>query len=507
MQQTQNAPEEGDNSEGRTMTADEKKKQREAKKMEKKQAKEQKGGLSKEERKKLFETNENNKRQERLKAKEEAENITTPTMPSNVTNNSTNPTTSQQTNASDQRLREENERLKKELLQRDKLYLDLKKKYQENRISSHLPEYQPPKQTEINTGKLHPQVIQLGIQYASGQITGCNARTLAMFTVLKQLVNDTEIPEDKQFSRCLDPLVSSVIDHLKQCRPMSVGMKNALRRFKYCLHQIDKESYIRTHQQRKEALSEYVDRYIEERISVPEKEIVKKGVNGIKDGDTILTYALSEVLEKMIIEAAQSKKISVIVVDSRPKNEGKELVKRLTRAGVKCSIVLVNAVTYVMKDVSKVFLGANSILSNGNVYSRVGTAVVAMTAKAFNIPVVVCCETYKFSAHSQLDSITTNELGDPYDLVDLSTTPQRHHTVNYLSSNEIGQLEVEGVTKFDDKETVYNMENFESIPNLHIVNLTYDLTPCHYVDMVLCEFGAIPPTSVSVILREYVDYQ
>ena len=43
----------------------------------------------------------------------------------------------------------------------------------------------------------------------------------------------------------------------------------------------------------------------------------------------------------------------VIVVDSRPKMEGRHMLKTLVQKGVKCSYVLINAVSYIMKEVSK----------------------------------------------------------------------------------------------------------------------------------------------------------
>jgi translation initiation factor eIF-2B subunit delta len=58
-----------------------------------------------------------------------------------------------------------------------------------------------------------------------------------------------------------------------------------------------------------------------------------------------------------------------------------------------------------------VVVGAHSIHSNGAVYSRAGTALVAMMAKQHSLPFIVCCETYKFSEGVQLDSFTKNELG------------------------------------------------------------------------------------------------
>jgi len=57
-----------------------------------------------------------------------------------------------------------------------------------------------------------------------------------------------------------------------------------------------------------------------------------------------------------------------------------------------------------------VFVGAHSLHSNGAVFSRAGTALVAMIAKQHSVPVVVCCETYKFSEGVQLDGFTKNEL-------------------------------------------------------------------------------------------------
>ena len=65
-----------------------------------------------------------------------------------------------------------------------------------------------------------------------------------------------------------------------------------------------------------------------------------------------------------------------------------------------------------ISEVSLVLVGAHSIHANGAVYARAGTALVAMMAKQHSVPVVVCCETYKYSDTVQLDSFTKNELGE-----------------------------------------------------------------------------------------------
>ena len=60
---------------------------------------------------------------------------------------------------------------------------------------------------------------------------------------------------------------------------------------------------------------------------------------------------------------------------------------------------------------TKVFLGAHALLSNGYVMSRIGSSIIAMVAKANNVPVLVCCETYKFCERVQTDAFVFNELG------------------------------------------------------------------------------------------------
>ena len=61
---------------------------------------------------------------------------------------------------------------------------------------------------------------------------------------------------------------------------------------------------------------------------------------------------------------------------------------------------------------TKVFLGAHALLSNGYVMGAVGTSLVAMTAKARGVPVIVCCEAYKFCERAQTDSFVNNEMGE-----------------------------------------------------------------------------------------------
>ncbi len=161
-----------------------------------------------------------------------------------------------------------------------------------------------------------------------------------------------------------------------------------------------------------------IDKFLLEKITQASATIVKEITNVIRNNEVILTFGRSQVVEMGLIEAKKNgKNFKVIVVDGRPKLEGKSMTKELASHGIQVTYCLINAVSYVMSDVNTVIMGASSMMSNGAVVSRIGSAVVASMAKWYNKPVLFCCETYKFTEKVSLDSICTNELGDPDMLV------------------------------------------------------------------------------------------
>lgn len=132
----------------------------------------------------------------------------------------------------------------------------------------------------------------------------------------------------------------------------------------------------------------------------------------ISNGDVILTFGCSSLIEQILVEAKKRRTVSfqVIVVDSRPSHEGQEMLRRLIKYDINCTCVLINAVSFIMPAVTKVLLGAHALLANGYVMSRCGTAQVALIAKSYNVPVLVCCETHKFSERVQTDAFVYNEI-------------------------------------------------------------------------------------------------
>ncbi|KAG4132666.1 hypothetical protein ERO13_D08G047300v2 [Gossypium hirsutum] len=342
----------------------------------------------------------------------------------------------------------------------------------------HLPQYEhgtqlPDLETKFfELDPMHPAVYKVGLQYLSGDIRGGNARCIAMFQAFKEAIKDYSTPPEKTLIRDLTARISSYVSFLIECRPLSISMGNAI---KFLKNRIAKLPLALSESEAKSTLMLDIDLFINEKIILSEKVIVKHAVTKIQDGDVLLTYGASSVVEMILLHAHElGKHFHVVVVDSRPKLEGQLLLRRLVRKGLSCTYTHVNAVSCIMQDVTRVFLGASSVLSNGTVYSRVGTACVAMVAHAFRVPVLVCCEAYKFHERVQLDSICFNELGNP----DAISKVQGREEINYLDG-------------------LVNQEN------LQLLNLIYDATPSDYVSMIITDYGMIPPTSVPVIVREY----
>eukprot|EP00731_Ephydatia_muelleri_P011095 Em0005g1681a len=256
---------------------------------------------------------------------------------------------------------------------------------------------------------IHPAVVKLGLQYTAGVFCGSNARCIAMLAAFKKVIQDYTTPPEKELCRHLDATIKPFINFLSKCRPLSVSMGNAIKTLK--LH-ISKVAPGTPEKEAKHTLLSEIDHYVQEKIELADNAIAQEFAQKvIKPGDVILVYAYSSVVQNALISAhKKGVKFRVVVVDSRPKMEGLECLRRLVEEGIQCSYILINAVSYIMKEVSKVVVGAHSLLANGCVMARVGTALVALVAKSYNVPVLVCCETYKFSEKVQTDAFVFNEL-------------------------------------------------------------------------------------------------
>ncbi|XP_075439645.1 translation initiation factor eIF2B subunit delta [Ascaphus truei] len=295
-----------------------------------------------------------------------------------------------------------------------------------------------------------------------------NSRCISLLHSFKQVIRDYSTPPQEELSRDLVNKLKPYISFLAQCRPLSASMGNAIKYIKKEISNINRST---GEEEAKSSLLGNIDRYIHERIHLAAQAISKFSAEKITEDDVILVYGCSSLVTFTLCDAHRNgKKFRVIVADSRPRLEGRETLRRLVRSGIHCTYIMITAISYILPEVSKVFLGAHALLANGYVMSRVGTSQIALVAKAHNVPVLVCCETYKFCERVQTDSFVSNELDDPDDLI--------------LTRNSRCPL-----------------QHWQQCESLRLLNLVYDVTPPDLVDLVITELGMIPCTSVPVVLR------
>jgi translation initiation factor eIF-2B subunit delta len=320
--------------------------------------------------------------------------------------------------------------------------------------------------------------VSLGLQMLDGSLRGTNRRSLALLQMIDEVISSFDLSEGQSFTREFTQAVKNMVSFLVRCRPLSPAVGNVVKSIKAELGHLATQTGL-SNEDAKSELRHFVATFAQDKISVAQQALATIASEKINNGDIILTYARSSTVERTLKAAvSDGKKFTVVIADSSPLFEGKELLIELLRSGIPCEYMLLNSLETGMNLANKVMLGAAAVMSNGAVLSRAGTAAVAMSASLAHVPVIICSETYKFHERVQLDSITNNELADPANLL-------RHDGI---------PLEI--------KDAVLRSDN-HSPSSLSMLNIVYDTTPADYISVVITEVGALPPTSVPVVLREY----
>ncbi|OAL46471.1 nagb/rpia/CoA transferase-like protein [Pyrenochaeta sp. DS3sAY3a] len=356
---------------------------------------------------------------------------------------------------------------------------------------------QPKQQSLVGASKdVHPAVLALGLQYSSYAICGSTARMVALLLVFKAVIESYSTPPGNSLARHLtNHHLSPQIEYLKSCRPLSISMGNAIRWLKDVIIKIDPST---PENEAKRELLEEIDIFIRERVTAADRLIRDLAATKIEPGDVVLTYAASSIVEQALLHAHKSGvPFTVIVVDSKPLFEGKQLARKLANQGVKVRYYLITGASHAVKDATKVFLGAHAMMSNGRLYSRVGTALVSMLASSHSLPVIVLCQSVKFTEKVALDSIVSNEVAPAEELL---SEAERRELLPLKSLVPVPKGE-EKPAEETTADTADVVKWIEDTKNLHHLQVLYDVTPAQYINMVITEYGSLPPSSVPVVHR------
>lgn len=232
-----------------------------------------------------------------------------------------------------------------------------------------------------------------------------------------------------------------------------------------------------------------------EELEQSDEQIASYAPDQIHTDEVILTYSASPTVHRFLLKAASKRRFTVIYAESFPNNHQKvhgfvtgksnsqqrqgyddfddlpgrtqSFQKTLTGAGVTVVVIPDSAVFALMSRVNKVILSTHAILSNGALLAPAGTKLVAKSATAHRVPVVVLAATYQ-----------------------LTPTPYPHDPEAYLEYGDPAK-----VVPYQDRELVDSDQ-------VEIENPLWDFVPPDCVDMYVTNLGGHAPRYLYRVMRD-----
>lgn len=139
-----------------------------------------------------------------------------------------------------------------------------------------------------------------------------------------------------------------------------------------------------------------------ERAKQSREKIASFGKHFIRDGATVLTNGGSRVVGALLRRAAESSTIRFKVIhvipdaSSSDSKEGLQTVADLRANQIPVAAIPDSAVAYSLGKVDMVIVGAEGVVENGGIISRMGTYQMGLLAKSKGKPFYVVAESHKF---------------------------------------------------------------------------------------------------------------
>ncbi len=87
----------------------------------------------------------------------------------------------------------------------------------------------------------------------------------------------------------------------------------------------------------------------------------------------------------------------ITVLEGRPRYEGREMARVLSQQGLAVTLITDAQAAIFLPQCTGVVVGADSVLADGDILNKAGTALLAWAAQGYTIPFYVLCETLKIS--------------------------------------------------------------------------------------------------------------
>ncbi|GET89770.1 translation initiation factor eIF2B subunit-like protein, putative [Leishmania tarentolae] len=372
---------------------------------------------------------------------------------------------------------------------------------------------------------VHPRIAEVAVLMEQMLLVGGSARALALISAFRELTRTTTVLAVPSLNEvdttAFEKLIQINFDFVRRKREASAGMRHVkdvlVRRFVALRDEVihpkpNMVDLIKDLGGPREVTLKILD-VIEAELKMSFKSIVEdRSLPYVSSSDTILVFGRSSLVEYILLSRSrdpQCKPKRVIVIDSAPLFEGRQLAEKLSSASIDVTYGLITACCTLMPKCTRVFMGASAVLQNGDMFGRCGMALVAACAKLFRKPVLCFSESYKFVPEVWVGNLAQNtKLADMRPAAEAyGSDTGTHSPLGYPTPRTLSppQLRVSGGWGLPARGADFLARNngagttpFSSSASGYL----YDLTPASYVDMIICEMGCLHTSAIVAAIKD-----
>jgi len=216
------------------------------------------------------------------------------------------------------------------------------------------------------------------------KIQGAENVAKTAILILKECANNSSALTKTRFLREL----KNVEQELFKARATEPCMRNAVN---YVLSDLRGKDV----KELKESFYSNVKHTLEHFQSVEER-IAQIGANKIKNGMVVYTHCHSSTVIDILKLAKQNKiRFEVHNTETRPLFQGRITAKELNKLGIPVTHYVDSAMRLAIKKADLVLLGAD-VITPEKVINKIGSEMVAELAQRYDIPLYICCNSWKF---------------------------------------------------------------------------------------------------------------
>lgn len=268
----------------------------------------------------------------------------------------------------------------------------------------------------------------------------------------------------------------------------------------------------------KENILEGIEQELMNELELSSKSIAQQAVDYVQSDEIILTLGKSKIIESFLRHAAGGgktgkRKFVVIVIELAPFYSGREMAKALNKSGISTLIIPDSAIFAIMSRVNKVIIGTHSMMANGGIKAPAGAHSIALAAKHFSVPLIVCCPMYKLTP-SYLVSHDSEAFRQFSNLHAAFPEPYTPTTDKSSSSSLRMEVDEEEKDEEEEKETVAaaavaskECEIIEASEicktgTVEALHSTFDYVPPELITLFVSNIGGNSPSYVYQLLNE-----